>query len=102
LGVALINLISYLLFVYGLAILVSSELIFVPVVELFKDHDKLYYHLTCPKCLSISIGFVVSVFGFTVVNPFIDPILAYAFTSITATVLSSFEEDINIDFINPE
>jgi hypothetical protein len=86
--------------VYGLAILVSSELLFVPIVELFKKHDKIYYHLTCPKCLSISIGFLVSLFGFTVVSPLIDPIIAYSFTNIISTILSYFEEDIGIDILN--
>lgn len=94
------SIVLYLLFVYGLAILISTELIFVPLVELFKDHEKLYYHLTCPKCLSISIGFLTSLCGFGLVYPLIDPIIAYAFTSITATVLSYFEEDISIDLIN--
>ena len=96
------QLLLYLLFVYGLAALFSTELIFIPIVDLFKGHDKLYYHLTCPKCLSISIGFFVSLFGFTVVYPLIDPILAYAFTHITTTVLSSFEDNISIDLLNPK
>lgn len=94
------NLLLYLLFVYGIATLISSELIFVPIVDLFKEYEKLYYHLTCPKCLSISVGFFVSLFGFTVLHPFIDPIVAYAFTSITNTFLSAFEEDISIDLLN--
>lgn len=91
------NLVLYVLFVYGLATLISSELIFVPLVERFKDYEKLYYHLTCPKCLSISIGFIASLLGFTVVHILIDPIIAYSFTAIVTTILSSFEEDINID-----
>ena len=50
----------------------------------------------------MSIGFIVSLFGLMVVHPLIDPIIAYAFTSIINTILSSFEEDISIDIINPE
>jgi len=96
------SLLLYVLFVYGFATLISSERIFVPIVDLFKDYDKLYYHLTCPKCLSISIGFIVSIMGFTVVHPLIDPIIAYAFTNITTTILSFFEEDISVDLLNPK
>ena len=95
------SLIIFVLVVYGLATLISSELIFVPLVELFKDYDKIYYHLTCPKCLSISIGFFVSICGLGVVYPLVDPIIAYSFTNITNSVLSYFEEeDINVDLVN--
>jgi hypothetical protein len=100
LGRNLNNLILYILFVYGIASLISSELIFAPLVDKFKQYEKVYYHLTCPKCLSISIGFLVSLGGLSVVNPFVDPILAYSFTLIMNTILSYFEDNNHIDLLN--
>lgn len=94
------SLLIYVLFVFGIASLISSERIFASLVDMFKDYEKLYYHLTCPKCLSISVGCVVSLCGLSVVSPIIDPIIAYSFTTIINTVISYFEDNNSIDLLN--
>lgn len=94
------SLLIYVLFVFGIATLISSERIFAPVVDMFKNYETLYYHLTCSKCLSISVGFVVSLCGYSVVSPIVDPIIAYSFTSIINTVLLYFEANNGIDLLN--
>jgi hypothetical protein len=81
------NLIIFLLAVYGISNIISSEYLFSPLVDKFKKYDKVYYFLTCNKCLSVWVGFLISLLGFKIVHPLIDPFVAYTATCLLNRVL---------------
>ena len=74
-----VNLLVYLFAVYGMSTIISSEYLLSGLVDKFSKYQKLYYLLTCNKCLSVWIGFGISVLGFGIVHPLIDPFVAYTF-----------------------
>jgi len=72
--------VMYFLSVYGIATIISGEYIFSPVVDLFKKYEKFYYLLTCNKCLTVWIAFIMSLFCIRIYHPVIDAAAAYTVT----------------------
>jgi len=85
----LLNIILYILCVYGIATIISSEYIFSLVIDKFKKYKTLYYLLTCNKCMTVWVGFIVSLLGFGIISPIVDPFIAYTCTLF----LNKFLED---------
>jgi uncharacterized membrane-anchored protein len=82
-----ISVILYIFIVYGIATIIASEYLFSPIVDKFQKFPKLYYLLTCNKCLTIWIGLIISLVGFGVISPIFDPFIAYTSTCILNRVL---------------
>lgn len=71
----------FFLSVYGIATIISSEYIFMGVIDKFKKYEKLYYLLTCNKCMSVWVGFFVSLLYHTILHPVLDAAVCYVVTS---------------------
>ena len=76
------NALIYILIVYGIATIISSEYIFSGLIDKFEKYTTLYTLLTCNKCLSIYVGFIISLFGYGIITPLLDPFIAYTVTVI--------------------
>jgi len=79
----------FFLSVYGIATIISSEYIFMPVIDKFKRFEKLHYLLTCNKCMSVWVGGLVSFFYWSVLTPVLDAAICYVVTS----ALNKFLDD---------
>lgn len=89
----IINIFIFFLSVFGAATIISSEYIFSKVIDKFNKYDKLYYLLTCNKCMSFWIGLLVSFLGFKIINPFLDACAAYTVTCLLNCVLFGREDE---------
>jgi len=73
--------IIFFLVVYAISTIISTEYIFIPIIDKIQKYQKLYYLLTCPKCLSVWVGFLLSYLGYGISNPFFDALMCYTVTS---------------------
>ena len=87
----LIKILFYFLSVYGIATIIASEYIMISLVDKFKKWPKIYYLLTCNKCMTVWVGFLISLCGFGIMHPLIDPFAAYTITSILNIFFDRFD-----------
>jgi len=90
----MINAIFFLFATYGMASVIAKEYILTDLVDKFQRWPKLYYLLTCNVCLSVWMGFTLSLCGYGVIHPIIDAFAAYTGTTILNHLFSYlFPED---------
>jgi hypothetical protein len=77
--------------VYGIATIISSEYMFIPLIDKFKRFEKIHYLLTCNKCMSVWIGGIISLIYWTVLTPILDAAICYVFASVMNKLLDDPE-----------
>jgi len=83
----MLNLIIFLMAVYGISTIISQEPIFIPIIDKLERFKTIYYFLSCNKCLSVWIGFFLAlIFGSTILYAICYAFMAYTFTSLVNMV----------------
>lgn len=90
----MLNLIVFLMAVYGISTIISQEPIFIPLIDKLERFKTIYYFLSCNKCLSVWIGFFVAlVFGATILYSICYAFMAYTFTSFVNMIEDYLENN---------
>jgi hypothetical protein len=88
----LLDSLFYLFSIYGIATIISSEFIFSQLTIKLSRFTSLYTLLTCNRCLSVWVGFFVSLAGFQLINVIFDPFISYTFCCLMNKLLDKTED----------
>lgn len=92
------ELVIFLLIVYGITNIIVNESIFDKFVDSFKDYEKIYQLLNCPTCLSFYIGVILYILigldisGYWFIDWFLAGVMSSGFVNILENIKIKFLE----------